>query len=179
MRRVVIGVDQDHRTRVVEDVDLAEPRASSPFVTIWEADAPYRVPSDGLHPATTPDLFPPVGGHRTLRYSLAPGFGVTPPPEYDGPEPERNATQAGALHVRPGDAPGVHRTNSVDVELILTGQIDLELDDGIVVTLRPGDWVVQNGTRHAWRNPYDVECQMVAFFVGAPGPDRPGTADPA
>jgi len=27
--------------------------------------------------------------------------------------------------------------------------------------------VVQNGTRHAWRNPYDVPCLMVVVIVGA------------
>ena len=33
--------------------------------------------------------------------------------------------------------------------------------------LGPGDTVVQNGTRHAWRNPYDEPCTMVVVLVGA------------
>ena len=43
----------------------------------------------------------------------------------------------------------------------------LELDDGASVELGPGDTVVQNGTRHAWRNPYSEPCRMVVFLVGA------------
>ena len=43
----------------------------------------------------------------------------------------------------------------------------LELDDGAQVTLEPGDTVVQNGTRHAWRNPFDEPATFVVTLVGA------------
>jgi hypothetical protein len=43
----------------------------------------------------------------------------------------------------------------------------LELDDGASVELGPGDTVVQNGTRHAWRNPFDEPCTIVVAIVGA------------
>ena len=50
------------------------------------------------------------------------------------------------------DAPGMHTTATIDFEVVLEGEVWLELDDGEEVHLRVGDCVVQNGTRHAWRN---------------------------
>ena len=53
-------------------------------------------------------------------------------------------------------APGVpkfmHRTETVDYALLLSGECDLELDSGEVVHMKPGDIVVQRGTMHAWVN---------------------------
>ena len=47
------------------------------------------------------------------------------------------------------------------------GRCVLELDNGATRELKAGDTVVQNGTRHAWRNPYDEPCVMVVMIVGA------------
>jgi len=65
------------------------------------------------------------------------------------------------------DHPGMHTTATVDFEFVVSGRCVLELDDGAVRELGPGDTVVQNGTRHAWRNPYDEPCVMVVVIVGA------------
>ena len=65
------------------------------------------------------------------------------------------------------DSPGMHTTDTVDFEYVVSGRIVLELDDGETVELGPGDTVVQNGTRHAWRNPFAEPCQMVVVLVGA------------
>ena len=55
-------------------------------------------------------------------------------------------------HMEP-ENPGFHRTDTIDMLYVASGQIVLSLDDGAEVTLSAGDTVVQNGTRHAWRNP--------------------------
>ena len=49
----------------------------------------------------------------------------------------------------------------------ISGEVVLELDDGAEVTLRPGDTVVQNGTRHAWRNRTSEPAVLVVVLVGA------------
>ena len=49
----------------------------------------------------------------------------------------------------------------------VAGRVVLELDDGATIELGQGDTVIQNGTRHAWRNPYDEPGQMVVVLVGA------------
>ena len=60
----------------------------------------------------------------------------------------------------------MHTTVSIDIGLVLEGSVVLELDVGAKRQLDPGDWYVQNGTRHAWRNPYDVPCRVAIFMLG-------------
>jgi mannose-6-phosphate isomerase-like protein (cupin superfamily) len=78
-----------------------------------------------------------------------------------------------AEHMEP-DHPGMHTTATVDYEFVVSGRAVLELDDGSTVEVGPGDAVIQNGTRHAWRNPYDEPCQMVVVLVGAHHDALPG-----
>jgi len=67
-------------------------------------------------------------------------------------------------HLEP-DAPGMHTTDTVDYGVVISGKVTLELDDGETVDLEPGDIVIQNGTRHAWR--YKEKCTMLWVLVGA------------
>ena len=52
----------------------------------------------------------------------------------------------------PGAPKFMHRTETVDYAILLSGECDLELDDGKTVHLKEGDIVVQRGTMHAWVN---------------------------
>jgi quercetin dioxygenase-like cupin family protein len=65
------------------------------------------------------------------------------------------------------DDPGMHTTATVDMEVVLSGQVVLELDDGATRTMGPGDVIVQNGTRHRWSNPGDEPAVLAVFIVGA------------
>ena len=65
------------------------------------------------------------------------------------------------MHVEDGDEPGMHRTDSTDFGVVLSGNVALELDDGVEVLLSPGDVVVQNGTRHRWRVVGNVPAQWL------------------
>jgi len=65
------------------------------------------------------------------------------------------------------DVPGMHRTATLDYDVVIEGTIVLELDDGVEVTLGPGDIVVQNGTRHRWHNRGDTIARMLSVTVGA------------
>ena len=65
------------------------------------------------------------------------------------------------------DNPGMHTTDTIDFEYVISGKVWLELDDHKEVHLRPGDTVVQNGTRHAWRNNGSEPCRIVVCMVGA------------
>ena len=66
------------------------------------------------------------------------------------------------------DHPGMHTTDSVDFDVVLSGEVWLELDDGAEVHLRAGDCVVMNGARHAWRNRSQAPCTIAVVLVGAP-----------
>ena len=71
-----------------------------------------------------------------------------------------------AAHMEP-ESPGMHTTATIDFEYVISGSSVLELDDGAEVTLNAGDTVVQNGTRHAWRNRGTEPCRLVVAICGA------------
>jgi mannose-6-phosphate isomerase-like protein (cupin superfamily) len=68
----------------------------------------------------------------------------------------------GLSRERPRD-PGMHRTRTIDYAVILSGEIDMLLDDS-EVHLKAGDVVVQRGTNHAWVNRGSAPCR-VAFIL--------------
>jgi quercetin dioxygenase-like cupin family protein len=61
----------------------------------------------------------------------------------------------------------MHKINTVDYAIVFDGAIWLEPDDAKTVHLRKGDVVVQNGTRHAWRNKGSSPATMLFFLNGA------------
>lgn len=69
----------------------------------------------------------------------------------------------GATHGTGGRHPMMHRTESIDYALILSGEITMLLDDEEVL-LKAGDVVVQCGTNHAWSNRSNAPC-TVAFIL--------------
>ncbi|WP_021592760.1 cupin domain-containing protein [Actinomadura welshii] len=92
----------------------------------------------------------------------------TIPPGEPAPDLDTAAASAvlerqmpGAMAVMEPDAPGMHTTDSIDYVLVVAGEVTLELDDGEGTVLRAGDAVVQNGTRHAWRNHGTEPCTIV------------------
>ena len=71
----------------------------------------------------------------------------------------------------PGGESPMHRTNSIDYGIVLSGCVELELDDGRVETCGAGDIIVQRGTMHLWRNPSDTEvCRIIFVLTEARGP---------
>lgn len=64
----------------------------------------------------------------------------------------------------------LHRTNSIDYAVILSGEITLLVGDEEVI-LKAGDCVVQRGTEHAWHNHNNVPCIIAAVGLTAKTPD--------
>jgi hypothetical protein len=172
VRRVVTGHDADGRAIVASDtqVDGVRP-ALAPGLEmhkLWGGDTAPSFPDDGSQPPSHA-YFPPVGGFRFGMFSVPPTSGATarPPEDLAAAAAEFEAALPGlAAHMEP-DAPGMHTTSTIDFEVVLEGEVWLELDDGVEVHLRPGDTVVQNGTRHAWRNHGDAPARLAVFIVGA------------
>lgn len=68
----------------------------------------------------------------------------------------------------PGGVSPFHRSSSIDYGIVLSGAVELELDDGAVTTARAGDIIVQRGTIHLWRNPSASEnCRIVFVLIEA------------
>ena len=75
----------------------------------------------------------------------------------------------------PTEAPtGWHRTNTIDYEYIISGRIDLLMEDGSTVTLEPGDVNIQLGGMHQWWNRYAEPCVIAITMVGVPSEEIPG-----
>ena len=87
---------------------------------------------------------------------------------------EVEAKLPGMLEAMSHDGSFTHRTDTVDVVTILSGRIVLELAGGVSKELGPGDVVIQNGTRHRWRNPYDAAVH-IAYGVGRRGEAKKST----
>src|ERR687885_98369 len=163
IRRVVTG-QRDGRSVFISDEEV-EPVAISglEFHRIWGSDALVQLPTDGTQPQ--PRLyFPPPGGFRFAFFSLPPASAPPPPGSVIH---EMRARLPGLAEVLERNNPGMHTTDTVDFDLVVSGEVWLELDDGAEVRLRPGDCVVQNGTRHAWRNKSDQPCLIAVALIGA------------
>jgi quercetin dioxygenase-like cupin family protein len=80
-----------------------------------------------------------------------------------------NGTVFRVIRYEPGVVPRMHRTDSLDYAVVVSGEIDMELDDGESVHLSAGDVVVQRGTIHNWINRGTEAC-VVAFVLTSAHP---------
>jgi quercetin dioxygenase-like cupin family protein len=78
------------------------------------------------------------------------------------------------VEYQPGCTPRNHRTESIDYAVCMAGEIDMELDDGVTVTLRQGDVLVQRGTIHNWINRGKTPCRMAFVLIDAKLPTVKG-----
>jgi quercetin dioxygenase-like cupin family protein len=83
-----------------------------------------------------------------------------------------NGTVFRILELAPGAGPRNHRTDSIDYAVVMSGEIDMELD-GTSVHLRAGDVLVQRGTMHNWVNRGTQPC-VIAFVLIAANPVTAG-----
>lgn len=116
-----------------------------------------------------PDSVVPGPGGTSLHIVTFPPDSVFADPSFDAHAAQKEALvrlRGLADHFEKED-PGMHKTNTVDYSVVYDGEIWLELDDGETLHLRRGDVVVQNGTRHAWRNKGAKPVTMLFFLNGA------------
>jgi mannose-6-phosphate isomerase-like protein (cupin superfamily) len=185
VRRVVTGHNAAGKAvfasdALVDSIDI-ETLASAPYHRLWGADGVRRFPDDGTQPAM-PQYFPSVGGFRFGMFSVPPDREVVAHLTKLGDRgtaaniiAELDAKLPGLSETLELDHPGMHTTDTIDFEYVISGRCVLELDDGAEVELGPGDTVVQNGTRHHWRNPFTEPCRMVVVLIGA---ERAGAKSP-
>ncbi len=169
VRRVVTGHDPHGRSVVVWDSEAPahhdfEAIAGMSTTTVWATPSSgWADPRDG-DPSTRVERHVPAPGESRFVIVTFPPDGVFASPDFDpmgaSAEQQQVSPDLAALFER--DAPGMHTTPTVDYAVVLSGTVWLELDDHVLVPLTPGDTVVQNRTRHAWRN-LGAEPTIVAF----------------
>jgi mannose-6-phosphate isomerase-like protein (cupin superfamily) len=116
-----------------------------------------------------PDSVVPGPGGTSLHFVTFPPSSVFADPSFDGEAARSEALirlRGLADHFEKED-PAMHKTSTVDYAVVYEGEIWLELDDVKTIHLKRGDVVVQNGTRHAWRNKGTKPVTMLFFLNGA------------
>jgi mannose-6-phosphate isomerase-like protein (cupin superfamily) len=170
VRRVVTGHDASGKSVFVSDetVEPVEPMMLPGFQTyyLWGGDTTPQFPDDGAMPLWR-TYFPPIGGFRFSMFTIPPETTAAPAVDMEEAMADAEAKLPGLMRYMDPSDPGMHTTDTIDFEVVLEGTIILELDDGAEVTLGPGDTVVQNGTRHRWRNPGDTPARLALFMCGA------------
>ena len=137
LRRVVTGHDANGRAVVkIDEVskNLVSSRPGSTACVVWTSES---FPVDNAGDADE--------GLRKVGTTL------------------KNGTVFRVVEFAPGVAPRVHRTDSVDYAVVMSGEIDMELDDS-VIHLKAGDVLVQRGTIHNWINRGSEPC-VIAFVL--------------
>jgi hypothetical protein len=140
IRRVVTGHDGQGRARVLIDEKVGNVSSQRPgalYSVIWSSEG-FPVNNDG-------DIDP--SGKK---------IGTTIP----------NGTVFRIVSFGPGVAPRNHRTDSIDYAVVMSGEIDMDLD-GTVVHLKAGDVLVQRGTIHNWINKGTEPCVIAFTLVSA------------
>ena len=162
-RRVVTATAADGSSFVASD-DIVEPVSVAALPGYgWHKLWGYDSAVDTVHSGQS--HFPPPGGVRFNLYTVPPSTTSRPPltealrQELDLKLPGRGAHMG-------SDQAGRHRTASVDLIVVLSGRISLDLDNGVSVDLVAGDTVIQNGTRHAWRNDSAEPCTCAIVLIG-------------
>jgi hypothetical protein len=174
IHRVVTGNDSKGKSMFVAAGDAPAqhdyehiPGMSS--AQLWSTPLNPVIPRVFSDPeATIQPIVPGPGGTQFMIVAF--------PPDAVMMSPSFNPAAAGEemLKAVPGladrfelDNPGMHTTDTIDYGIVLDGEIWLELDDGQVQHLRKHDVIVQNGTRHAWRNRGNAIAQVAFVLIGA------------
>ena len=137
IRRVVTGHDANGRAVVKIDElskNIVSGRSGQSACVVWTTES---FPVDNTGDAD--------GGERQVGTTL------------------NNGTVFRVVEFAPGVAPRNHRTDSIDYAVVLSGEIDMDLDDK-VVHLKAGDVLVQRGTIHNWINRGTEPC-VIAFVL--------------
>ncbi len=152
IRRIVTGHDKDHVAKVfIDDVATNRKKAGNGAVStlVWSTD---RNPAE----ISVGDSFEDMGA-RVL-----------------GTQPPQNGSRFAVIEFPPGVPTNMHRTESIDYVICLSGRIDMDMDNS-TVTMNAGDVMVQRGTNHAWVNRYELPARVAFVLLDA---DPLGIGDP-
>jgi len=171
-RLLATGHDKNGKATILADT-LIEPISiglAPGFETheLWSTRGERTVPHVGALPGV-PSYFPATEGTVFRLVVIPPSADglLATDLDMDAARAEAQAKLPGLIeHLEPG-ANGMHTTDSIDYGIVLEGEAYLELDDGVEVKLEAGACLVQNGTRHAWRNRSGKPCVMAFVLLGA------------
>jgi len=172
IRRIVTGLDADNKAVVLFDSRLPfAPRPSGvASINLWITDSsPPALSFTKDDPAKKPvGISPPANG-STFRVVEFPPLDAATEAKL---EPDFLMKSIG--HEAPARGvkvthPFMHRTRTLDYAVVLSGEIDMMLDE-TSVHLKPGDTVVQQATNHAWINRGKEPCRILFVLMDSKEP---------
>src|SRR4051812_26571541 len=170
VRRVVTGHDAAGKAVVLRDGDApnAKLRQATGLTSIlvWVTE---ESPADVSGSADRADrdigVAPPPRGSIFRVVDFPPAAGAAVDNAAMLREMGLSGAQGGARHGL------MHRTRSIDYAVVMSGEIDMLLDDS-EVHLRSGDVLVQQGTIHAWVNRGSETCRIAFVLIDAEVPPQ-------
>lgn len=170
-RRVVTGI-RDGRSIFVSDGPTPNAHAYDAVPghltsVLYATAAKPVLPQQHAEQAPPQILITPQPGETRLMIVVFPPDSVFATVDPAAAFEEQAIHIPGLIQAFEPDAPGMHTTNTIDYDIVLDGEIWLELDDGAETLLKRGDVVVQCGTRHAWRNKSGRSATMCFVLIGA------------
>lgn len=172
IRRVVTGHNSSGRAVVASD--SAPPRTNKfehvPGMVsrlVWATSAVAHLPYGGRDPTGAVTSIVPGPGETRLLIVTFPPDSVFASPDFNPEAAMRENLEASPGLAELFEPDGMHQTPTVDYGIVLEGEVWLELDDGRQDRLQRHDVVVQNGTRHAWRNKTAEPATLAFVLIGA------------
>ena len=170
VRRVVTKLDASGKAVVMIDerTPLTAPRPPNYAANVWVTDKSLPdFSSTNDRGKTKVGLAPPKSGTVFRIVDFA--------PESQGEHPtDMNHMMkiVGAEAPKKGLPPRhpmMHRTRTLDYAIIMSGEIDMLLDDS-EVHFKAGDVLVQQGTNHAWVNRGKEVCRIAFILIDSEEP---------
>lgn len=137
---------------------------------VWATPPNPTVPNAGRDITQTLDsLLPPIGA-ASLLFVQFPPDAVTADPNFDSVAAAEEFVRLnpGIAERMEADSPGMHTTDTIDFVIVLEGEVWATLDDGREEIMRQHDVIIQNGTRHGWRNKSSRPAKLACFSIGVP-----------
>ena len=171
IRRVVTGLDANNKAIALFDsqVTLNPGKSGMPAANLWITDSSPPGFSFKDDNATKPlGLSPPDNGTANRVVEFPP----TDPAVESKLDPNFMMKVVGdhaPARGLPVKHPLMHRTRTVDYAIIMSGEIDMMLDD-TVVHVKAGDVVIQQATNHAWVNRGTQPCRVMFVLMDSKQP---------
>jgi mannose-6-phosphate isomerase-like protein (cupin superfamily) len=170
LRRVVTGHDETGKATVLFDDDVPNKitRPETGIVANWiwiSASSPADIDVKTDTSAVRRGLNPPPGGSIFRIVDFPPASGNDGSLDHHTISSSLGLDQSSSKR-RPATHPMMHFTETLDYALIMSGEIDMMLDDS-TVHLKAGDVVVQQATNHAWINRGSVPCRVAFVLIDA------------
>jgi mannose-6-phosphate isomerase-like protein (cupin superfamily) len=171
IRRVVTGLDDNNKAIALFDsrVTLNPGKSGIPAVNLWITDLSPPGFSFKDDSARRPiGLAPPDNGTviRVVEFPpLDPAAEAGMDPNFLMKVVGDHAPARGL----PVKHPLMHRTRTVDYAVILSGEIDMMLDDA-TLHVKAGDVVIQQATNHAWINRGKEPCRILFVLMDSKQP---------